>query len=145
MDRPISAHEPLGHSSGADTTPSERSFGFVFTGVLALMALWPVIRLGQPRYLVLLAAAALLGVTLWAPQLLRHPNRLWFRFGLLLHKVVSPIILGLIFFLTVVPTGFVMRLMGRDLLRVKRDDDATSYWITRSPPGPDSKSMTAQF
>jgi len=140
----ISAHEQFDRGAAAKA-PSEHSFGVVFTVVLALIGLWPVIDREHPRYWFLLAAAVLLAVTFLVPRILHYPNRLWFHFGLLLHKIVSPLVLGIIFYATVVPTGFLMRLRGRDLLRLKRDPDAPSYWIERTPPGPDPKSMTAQF
>jgi hypothetical protein len=64
-------------------------------------------------------------------------NRLWFRFGLLLGKIVTPIVMLLVFVLTVVPTGIVMRLLGKDPLRRKFDKSASSYWVSRdAPPGP---------
>lgn len=138
-----SAHESFSREEAGK--PSERSFGIVFAVMLALIGLWPAIRLAQPRYLVLLAAGALLLIALLAPQWLKYPNQLWHRFGLVLHKIVSPLVLGLIFFTTVVPTAWWMRLRGRDPLRLQRDDRASTYWITRTPPGPDAKSMTAQF
>ena len=67
---------------------------------------------------------------------LRPLNRLWLKFGLLLHKVVNPIVMALVFFGTVLPTGLIMRVLGKDLLRLKRQPDANSYWIERRPPGP---------
>ena len=85
----ISAHELFDRGSTAKV-PSERSFGVVFTIVLALIGLWPLIRLDHPRYWFLFAAAGLLGVTYWAPWILRRPNQLWYRVGMLLHKFVSP-------------------------------------------------------
>jgi hypothetical protein len=144
MEERATAHETLVRSA-ADKVPSERSFGIVFTVVLALVGLWPLFSRAHPRYSFLLAAAVLLAVSFLAPQALRYPNRLWHRFGLLLNRIVSPLVLGLIFFTTIVPTAVLMKLAGRDPLRLKRDSDASTYWIERSPPGPDSKSMNAQF
>ena len=69
-------------------------------------------------------------------QDLRPLNRLWLRFGLLLAAVVSPIVLALLFYLTIAPIGFMMRLAGKDPMRSRRDPNATSYWIRREPPGP---------
>ena len=74
-----------------------------------------------------------------------HPlNRLWMRFGLLLHKVINPIVMGLLFYGTILPTGLVMRLRGKDLLRLKREPGAESYWIARTP-GPAPETMRDQF
>ena len=125
---------------------SSRSFGFVFTGFFALLAVSPVVlRHGEPR---LWAAALSLGfliVTLAAPTLLQPLNMLWYRFGLVLHAIVNPIVMALIFVLTVIPIGLILRLCGKDVLRLKRDPSAASYWISRSPPGPEPGSLTKQF
>ncbi len=80
-----------------------------------------------------------------APQVLAPLNRLWFKLGLLLHKIVNPIVLGIMFYVVVTPTGLIMRLLGKDLLRLKRDPAAASYWIERTPPGPKPESLGDQF
>ncbi len=79
------------------------------------------------------------------PRILNPLNRLWLKFGLLLYKVVNPIVLGLLFFVTIAPIGLVMRMFGKDFLRLKLDRDAKSYWIERAPPGPPPQSMKNQF
>ncbi len=72
-------------------------------------------------------------------------NRLWMRLGTLLNRIVSPVALGVVYFLAVVPVGILMKLMGKDLLQRRFDSDAKTYWIDRKPPGPDPKSLTNQF
>jgi hypothetical protein len=72
-------------------------------------------------------------------------NRLWSKLGLLLFHIVSPVVLGLLFYLTVTPVGFLLRLFGKDPLRLRRDSAAKSYWILREPPGPAPESMKHQF
>ena len=79
------------------------------------------------------------------PGVLAPANRLWTKFGLLLHHIVSPIALGILFFLVVTPTGLLMRLFGKDPLRLRFDPDADSYWIKRDPPGPAADSLKNQF
>ena len=79
------------------------------------------------------------------PALLNPLNRIWLKFGLLLHRIVNPVIMALLFYGTVLPTGLVMRAMGKDLLRLKREPDADSYWILRAPPGPAPETMKDQF
>ena len=79
------------------------------------------------------------------PQMLAPLNRLWFRFGLLLHKIVSPVVLAIMFFLVFTPTGMIMRALGKDPLRLRLDKNATSYWIERTPPGPSPESLGDQF
>ncbi len=132
---------------------SERGFGIVFAVVFALIGVWPAIALGwvprfDPaalRWWPLAIAAAFLVVALLVPSLLRPLNWLWFKFGMLLSKVMSPIVMGLVFVLTVVPTALVMRLRGRDLLRLNIDRQTKSYWIMREPPGPAGDTMRNQY
>ena len=82
----------------------------------------------------------------WLRPAVLHPlNLIWLRFGLLLHAVVNPIVMALVFYGTVLPTGLIMRMMGKDLLRLKRQPDAESYWIVRQPPGPSPETMKDQF
>jgi hypothetical protein len=124
---------------------SDRSFGLVMAGVLAAISalnwwhagrLWPWTAVVA---LLLLAAAWL------RPSLLHSLNVIWLKFGLLLHRVVNPVVMALIFYGTVLPTGIVMRMMGKDILRLKRQPDADSYWIVRQPPGPSPETMKDQF
>ena len=110
---------------------SDRSFGLGFTAFFALVCLAPLKSGADPR--------------LWAPRLLKPLNRLWFLVGMALHHVVSPVVMGLLFFLTVTPIGLIARAMGKDSLRLKRDDAAASYWILRQPPGPSPERMRRQF
>jgi hypothetical protein len=86
-----------------------------------------------------------LAATLLYLAALKPLNRLWLKFGLLLHKVVNPIVMGFVFFGAVLPTGLIMRALGKDLLRRKWQPDANSYWIERRPPGPAPASMRDQF
>jgi hypothetical protein len=91
------------------------------------------------------AAAALAALALLYPAALAPFNRLWLRLGLLLHKVVNPIVMALIFFGAVLPTALVVRIMRKDLLRLRRDPAAASYWIVREPAGAASETMKHQF
>jgi hypothetical protein len=124
---------------------SERSFGLVFTAFFLLVGLWPLKSGGEPRLWALGAATAFLLAALVAPKALRPLNLLWFKFGMLLHHVVTPLVMGLLFFLTVTPVGLLMRATGKDPMRLKRDPSAASYWIMRTPPGPAPESMKTQF
>jgi len=90
-------------------------------------------------------AALFLVAALLYPAALKPLNLLWLKFGLLLHRVVNPIVMALVFFGAVLPTGLIMRALGKDPLRLKRQPDANSYWIERHPPGPAPKSMKDQF
>ncbi len=126
-------------------TGSDRSFGFVFTVVFSVVALWPLLEDTPPRWWALLLGMVFLVLTLVRPSLLAPLNRAWTRFGLLLHHIVNPIVMGLLFFLVFAPMGVAMRILGKDLLRLKLDKGAKSYWIERRPPGPDPKTMNNQF
>ncbi|MCA1907020.1 MAG: SxtJ family membrane protein [Magnetospirillum sp.] len=136
--------ETQGHS-GPVQMGSERSFGLVFAAVFAIIALWPLKSGGDPRLWAVGVASAFLVVAVVAPKALKPLNLVWFKFGLLLHKVMTPLIMGLLFFVTVTPIGLLMRATGKDPMRLKRDPAATSYWITRDPPGPAPASMKNQF
>lgn len=124
---------------------SERSFGLVFAALFAVIALWPLKSGGDIRLWALGAAAAFAVLALALPRALKPLNIVWFKFGMLLHHVVTPLVMGLLFFLTVTPVGLLMRATGKDPMRLKRDAKADSYWIARTPPGPSADSMKTQF
>ena len=127
------------------TTPgSDRTFGLVMAGALVALSLFNGWHHGRLWPWMLIAAVPFLGAAWLRPQLLHPLNRLWMKFGLLLHKLVNPIVMGLLFYGTILPTGLVMRLRGRDLLRLKREPGSDSYWITRTP-GPAPETMRDQF
>lgn len=137
-------HEDLNRSQAVKPS-SERFFGLTFVVVFVLIGLYPLIHGQSPRPWALGLAALLLAVALLAPGLLRPANLLWLKFGALLHSITSPIILGVMFFLLITPTGLIMRLLGKDLLRLKSEPDGQSYWIKREPPGPAKDSLRKQF
>jgi hypothetical protein len=90
-------------------------------------------------------AGAFALIAMLRPVLLATPNRLWTQFGVLLGRVVSPIALGILFYIALTPIALVLRFTGKALLRLEFDCDADSYWIERKPPGPPPDSMTNQF
>ena len=124
---------------------SDRGFGVLFVIVLAAVGVLPLLGGEPPRGWALTASGLLLAVALFKAQWLAPLNRVWTRFGLLLHRIVSPVVLAAIYFAVVTPTGLVMRALGQDPLRLRRDPDAESYWILRQPPGPERESMTRLF
>jgi predicted membrane metal-binding protein len=124
---------------------SDRSFGFVFAVVFAIIAVWPLWTGAPLRWWALAVAAGFVVVAAVVPKVLAVPNRLWMKLGLLLGAIVSPIALGILFYLVFMPMGLLMRLFGKDPLRLKRDEAAGTYWIPREPPGPPPTSMTNQF
>jgi hypothetical protein len=139
----VSAIEPtLAHGPKRS---SDAAFGRVFGLIFIGFGVWPLVHLNQPGYVVLGIGLLLLLVSQISPRLLAPFNVAWMKFGDLLHSIVSPVVMGLVYFLTVVPTGFVIRMMGKDLLRTRRDKAVASYWIARNPAGPSPQSMKQQF
>lgn len=122
-----------------------RNFGLVFAGFFAIVGLLPLLGGNAARWWALAIAAAFLAVALAAPAVLAPLNLIWFRFGLQLHRVMSPVVMALLFFLTVTPVGLLMRVAGKDPLRLKPDPQQPSYWIARDPAGPAGGSLRNQF
>lgn len=128
--------------------PTDRAFGLTVGGILAGLGLlkglafsgWTLLAIALVAVGGALVAAALLAAPLLAPL-----NRAWLRLGLLLFKIVNPIVMFLIYATTVVPIGLAMRLSGKDLLRLRREPGTASYWIERRPPGPPPASLRNQF
>ncbi len=120
---------------------SNKSFGIVFFIVFLLIAIYPLLNNGELRIWSLIIAMIFLVLGIINSKFLTPLNKLWFRFGLLLGKVISPLIMGIIFFLVVTPTAFIMKIIGKDLLNL-RFNKKKSYWIEKT--GPKSK-MKNQF
>ena len=143
-DKYFGSHE-FQQRDEAVKTSSNRSFGLVFAAFFALLAAlgfwhgtarWPI-WLGWPARR-----------SCWRSPLrgcLRRSIGLWTKIGLLLHRIVSPIFLAVLFYGCIAPVGFLMRLSGKDPLRLKYEPDAESYWIMRTPPGPAPQSFKDQF
>ena len=120
---------------------SNRSFGIVFFVVFLLISLYPLINSENVRLWSLAVSCIFLILGILNSNLLSPLNKIWFKFGILLGRIISPIVMGIIFFLVVTPIAFIMRLLGKDLLNLKYSDNQ-SYWIEKY--GPKSK-MKNQF
>ena len=120
---------------------SNRSFGIIFFIVFILVALYPLIYSGEIRIWSIVLSLIFLTLGLLNSIILTPLNKIWFKFGIILGKIISPIIMGVIFFLVVTPIGLLMRLLGKDLLNLKYNKNK-SYWIDKT--GPKSK-MRNQF
>ncbi len=120
---------------------SNKSFGIVFFVVFLIIALYPIINSKDIRIWSLVISVIFLFLGLINSRLLAPLNKLWFKLGILLGKIVSPIIMGIIFFLVVTPIGFIMKFLGKDLINLKYNNNK-SYWIEKT--GPKSK-MKNQF
>jgi len=121
---------------------SNRSFGIVFSVVFLIISIWPLLNDYEIRTWSLITSIVFLFLGILNSKILTPLNKIWFRFGILLGKFVSPIVMGIVFFLVVTPTGFIMKFTGKNLLRLKKVNNINSYWIKKS--GPKSK-MKNQF
>ena len=110
---------------------SNRNFGLVFFFVFLIVGLWPLLNGGPFRIWSIVIAIIFLIFGLMNSKLLAPLNKLWFKFGLFLGTIVSPFVMGIIFFLVITPIGFVMKIIGKDLLNIKHDNKKKSYWINR--------------
>lgn len=124
---------------------SNRTFGFVIAVFFVLIAFGPILRGHPVRWWAAGASALFLIAAIAASRALGPLNRLWTALAILLHKMISPIVLGALFYIGFAPFGWVLRRMGKDFLRLKRDPEASTYWIARQPPGPAPETMTNQF
>ena len=113
---------------------SEKSFGIVFSIVFLIVALYPLINSEGLHIWALVASIIFFFLAFIAPNVLVLPNKLWFKFGLLLGSIIAPIVMALVYFSTVLPIGIIMRLLGKDLLKQKLNKNAKSYWIERREP-----------
>ena len=120
---------------------SNRSFGIVFFIVFLLIALYPLINSDGIRMWSVILSLIFLVLGLLDSKILTPLNKIWFKFGILLGRIISPIIMGIIFFFVVTPIGLIMRILGKDLLNLKYNNNKT-YWIEKT--GPKSK-MRNQF
>tara|TARA_B100000614_G_scaffold224836_1_gene213975 strand:- start:172 stop:555 length:384 start_codon:yes stop_codon:yes gene_type:complete len=121
--------------------PSNKNFGIVFAILFLVISFWPLLKGEDLRNWSLVIALIFLVLGLINSKILTPLNQLWFKFGLLLGRIVSPLIMGVIFFFVVTPIGFIMRILGKDLLKLKFNKDK-SYWIKKD--GTKSK-MKNQF
>ena len=120
---------------------SNRSFGIVFFIVFFIIALYPLINKEDLRIWSLIVSIIFLILGLLNSKILSPLNKIWFKFGLFLGRIISPLIMGMIFFFVVTPIGYLMRLFGKDLLNLRYNNNKT-YWIEKK--GPKSK-MKNQF
>ena len=140
MNSPAAAAFPR-----AAPLPSNRSFGFLFVVVFGLASAWSWWR--GSAWLIWWASAMFVtaGVTLLAPSLLAPLNRAWMKLAEILHHIVSPVVLGILFYAVVTPFGVARRWLGGDPLTRTFEAERETYWIDRSPPGPASDSFPHQF
>jgi hypothetical protein len=124
---------------------SDRTFGLVFAGFFGLVAIVPLFRGHAVRPWALIVAAIFFTISFARPRILQPLNKLWLLLGQVVQKATNPIVMGLVFFSAIVPISALMRRTKRDPLRLRCDRHADSYWISRTPRGPDRESMKDQF
>jgi hypothetical protein len=146
MKPPANADFPelIGYESAPEPS-SDRLFGVIFAILFAAIALAPLRRGAPIRAWMAVIATLWLAVALLRPAALAPLNKLWQRFGAMLQTVTNPIVMAILFASTIVPFGFIMRLFGRDALKLQRSPGLETYWIARNPPGPPPQSMKDQF
>jgi len=110
---------------------SNRSFGLIFSIIFLIVSLWPLTYGETIRIWFAIISLIFLILGLMNSKLLTPLNLLWFKFGVFLGSIIAPIVMGVVFFLVVTPIGFIMRIMGKDLLRKRYDKKKGTYWIKR--------------
>jgi uncharacterized membrane protein YedE/YeeE len=126
--------------------PSERSFGMLFTACFLLAGCYVLYKAHSTLLGIILIVVGVLFliITILSPNLLASMNRAWFMLGILLGKIVNPLVLGVVFFIVITPIAVIMKLAGRDTLGLQKRR-VNTYWIDRIPVGPDSQSFNNQF
>jgi Saxitoxin biosynthesis operon protein SxtJ len=137
--------DPEHVSFDAPRGSSDRNFGLTFAIFFLVLGLWPVVRGDSIRVGSLIVAALLLGVALFSPDLFAVPNRLWFRFGLVLGKFITPIIVVILFLVAILPVALILRMLGKDILGLRRDATLETYWVPRESRGLTPESLNDQF
>jgi hypothetical protein len=124
---------------------SNRKFGLTLGALFAAASLAPLLHHRAPHWWLLIVAAVFLIAGALFPSALTVANRAWFKLGLALNTIVSPIVMGLLFYGAVVPVGWFLRKTGEDILALKLAPEATTYWTLRDPPGPGQGTLNKQF
>ena len=110
--------------------PSNRNFGIVFAIVFLIISLWPLLSQNEIRSWSLIVSIIFLTLGLVNSKLLLPLNKIWFKFGIFLGNFIAPIVMGIIYFFVVTPTGLIMKMLGKDLLNLKKSNK-DSYWIKK--------------
>ncbi len=138
----------MGHALVAHTESrgnQNRAFGIVFAIVFFAIGLWPLISGNSPRVWAIGTSSLFLVLAIAIPGSLGPLTKLWLRFGELLHVVMNPLVLGLIYLISVIPVGLLMRLLHKDPLHRRFEPSAKTYWVLRKPSEPQPDSLYRQF
>lgn len=140
----MTGHEELKRNRRVAAS-SDRSFGLVFAAVFFAVAFWPALRHGESvRWWSVLIGLLFSCLAYFKSDALTPLNRLWFKLGSAIHAVMSPFVMGLLFYGAVLPVALTLKALGKDILRL-RPSSGSTYWISRDPPGPARESMKQQF
>ena len=120
--------------------PSNRNFGIVFSIVFLIISLWPLLSQNDIRIWSLIISGIFLVLGLINSKLLLPLNKIWFKFGIFLGNFIAPIVMGIIYFMVVTPTGLIMKMLGKDLLNLKKNNKDT-YWIDKDNSNNDLKNQ----
>jgi len=140
----MSTHETIVRDENIEPG-SDRSFGLIVGGILTAIGGYRYFA-GLELYLWLMAPGlVLVSLGLFIPKMLHPLNLLWMKLGLLLGRIVTPIVMFAVYVVAIVPIGAILRLSGKDLLKLKTQEGSSTYWIERTPPGPPPESLKDQF
>ena len=120
--------------------PSNKNFGIVFSIVFLIISLWPLLSQNDIRIWSLIISGIFLVLGLINSKLLLPLNKIWFKFGIFLGNFIAPIVMGIIYFMVVTPTGLIMKMLGKDLLNLKKNNKDT-YWIDKDNSNNDLKNQ----
>ena len=112
-------------------TGSNKSFGIVFFVIFIIVALWPLLKDENIRVWSLIVSIIFLTLGLLNSKILTPLNKLWMRLGILLGAIVSPIVMGVVYFGVITPIGLIMKLFGKDVLNLKIDTNKNTYWTSK--------------
>ena len=121
---------------------SERNFGIIFFLFFCLIGLWPILKSEKVNFIYLSIGIIFLILGLVTPKLLKYPNLIWYKFGIILGNIISPLIMFIIYFCLITPISFLMKIIHKDLINIKSDSNKNSYWITRKE---NQNNMKQQF
>ncbi|MBX2849899.1 MAG: hypothetical protein KTR16_16360 [Acidiferrobacterales bacterium] len=111
---------------------SNRAFGLIFAGIFLVICFFPLIFGNEYRGWALIVSAAFAAPAIFIPRVLTPLNKLWMKFGFFMHTIINPLLMGLVFFLTVLPTGLILKLLGKDPMNRKFEANSKTYWIARN-------------
>ena len=121
--------------------PSNRNFGIVFFIFFFILSLWPLLNNGEILKLPLILSIIFLLLGIFNSKILTPLNRMWMKFGVLLGSIISPIVMGIIFFGIITPTGFILRIFKKDILMLKKNPKNNTYWIDKDNSNNDMKNQ----